>query len=298
MLTHHFPVERNPSRVVILGSAGFIGGEILHNLQECKINCLGISRTQLNLSEVDASKKLEKILSPDDVLVFVSAKVPCKNLEMLLENIQMAQSVIKAIRAKPVAHIVYISSDAVYKDSDKPLSEDSCAQPDSFHGIMHLAREVSLKKVYEGALAIVRPTLIYGKRDPHNGYGPNQFHRLIANNQKIILFGEGEELRDHVDVRDVAELVRKIILFRSTGIANAVSGEITSFKELAQFTARAFAKPDSMINETIRSNSMPHNGYRAFDNKFIQKAFPDFKFTPWKDGLKNLFFEMYPEIKL
>jgi nucleoside-diphosphate-sugar epimerase len=36
--------------------------------------------------------------------------------------------------------------------------------------------------------------------DPHNGYGPNRFRRLAAGGEEIVLFGEGEERRDHVQV--------------------------------------------------------------------------------------------------
>ena len=29
-------------------------------------------------------------------------------------------------------------------------------------------------------VGILRPTLVYGANDPHNGYGPNRFRRLAA----------------------------------------------------------------------------------------------------------------------
>ena len=53
----------------------------------------------------------------------------------------------------------------------------------------------------------MRPTLIYGKKDPHNGYGPNKFLRKISSNQNIDLFGKGEERRDHVYIEDVVEVI-------------------------------------------------------------------------------------------
>src|SRR3546814_17815290 len=60
---------------------------------------------------------------------------------MLERNIRMMNSVVGALRARPVEHAIYVSSDAVYKDSDRPLTEASCAEPGSLHGVMHLARE-------------------------------------------------------------------------------------------------------------------------------------------------------------
>ena len=42
---------------------------------------------------------------------------------------------------------------------------------------MHFMREEMLK-ITTNNLCIVRPTLVYGDNDPHNGYGPNKFVRL------------------------------------------------------------------------------------------------------------------------
>ena len=80
----------------------------------------------------------------------------------------------------------------------------------------------------------------YGIDDPHDGYGPNRFRRLAAEGKDLVLFGEGEEQRDHVAVADIAELVLCIVLHRSTGIVNAVSGEVVSFRALAEFIAAQF----------------------------------------------------------
>ena len=72
---------------------------------------------------------------------------------------------------------------------------------------MHLIRENVLKNYFNEKLCILRPTLIYGKKDPHNGYGPNKFLRKISSNQNIDLFGKGEERRDHVYIDDVTGVI-------------------------------------------------------------------------------------------
>ena len=287
MLIHHLKTPKNPSRVVVLGSGGFIGGAIHRRLNAAGLTTLPLSRDQVDLEEADAAVKLADLLKVGDTLVFVSAKAPCKDLRMLIENTHMAQSVCNALKIKPVAHVIYISSDAVYKDSPKELTEASCAEPGGIHGVMHLTREVALSQEYAGPLALVRPTLVYGFDDPHNGYGPNRFRRLAAAGKDIVLFGEGEEQRDHVDVNDIAELVYLIAMHRSRGVANAVSGEVVSFKELADQASVAFAAPVKVIG-SIRNGPMPHNGYRTFDNAAVLKAFPGFRFKNWREGLSAL----------
>ena len=81
---------------------------------------------------------------------------------------------------------------------------------------------------------MLRPTLIYGAGDPHNGYGPNRFRRQAAKGEPITLFGEGEEKRDHVAVEDVARLAVRMLMHRSTGVLNAVTGSSTSFRDIAR----------------------------------------------------------------
>ncbi len=287
MLSHSHQQARKPARVVVLGSGGFIAGAIRRRLEADGIATLALGRPALDLLAPDAAAHLADMLKPDDALIVTSAKAPCKDLAMLRENLLMVETVCTALQYRPVAHMLYLSSDAVYKDSAKPLTEASCAEPSGLHGVMHLAREIALRQAHVGPLALLRPTLVYGFDDPHNGYGPNRFRRLAAAGKDIVLFGEGEERRDHVDVDDVAELARLIIVHRSAGIANAVSGQAVSFRELAEFAAASFP-PGVAVRGTARSGPMPHNGYRAFDNHAVQVAFPDFHFKSWKKGLAAL----------
>ena len=283
-MRHHFAQPRQPARVVVLGAGGFIAGAIVKRLTSAGIIVEGLGRPTVDLLQPGSAEVLARTLRPDDALVFASAKAPCRNLDMLRKNLAMAESVCTALKRRPVAHVVYISSDAVYKDSASPLTEASPAEPASYHGVMHLAREIALRAEYAGPLALVRPTLVYGPDDPHNGYGPNRFRRLAAAGKEIVLFGEGEERRDHVDVEDVAELVHRILVHRSEGIANAVSGEVVSFRELAEFTA-AQVSPHVAVKGSPRTGPMPHNGYRPFDNRVVLQAFPGFRFKSWREGL-------------
>lgn len=287
MLKHLQAIDQKPKRVIVLGSSGFIGGAILNRLKAQNIEALGLSRNEVDLLNPEAATVLMGMLNPDDVLVFVSARAPCKDLDMLIENTKMAKAVCEALKSKSVSHVVYISSDAVYGDSDKPMAEDSPVAPSSTHGVMHLAREIGLQQDYSGPLAIVRPTLVYGLNDPHNGYGPNRFRRLAAEGKEIVLFGEGEERRDHVDVEDIAKLVSMIIMRKSVGTINAVSGDIVSFRELADL-ASSFFDSATTVRGTVRSGPMPHNGYRAFNNSAVSEAFPGFKFKSWKEGLTRV----------
>jgi UDP-glucose 4-epimerase len=284
MLKHFNPNPVRPVRIVVLGAGGFIGGAIAQRLRAARCEVLALSRGDLDLLQPQATKTLAELLRGEDAFVIVSARAPAKSDEQLIENLHMMIPVITALRQSPVRHVVYISSDAVYADSDNPLTEASCAQPSSLHGIMHLAREIMLMGAFTGSLCFLRPTLVYGAQDPHNGYGPNRFLRDAIAGRPIVLFGNGEERRDHVLVDDVAEIVVRILMHRSTGILNLATGSAVSFREIAELVASRF-NPRSSIITSPRQGPMPHRGFRAFDIQACKEAFPDFRFTPLRDGI-------------
>jgi len=284
VLEHKNSEPTRPNRVVILGAAGFVGGATLKAVKSEGSEVLPLSRAEIDLLNSDTGPKLASFLKPTDVFVVISAEAPCKDAAMLIRNIQIMAGVCEAISKVQPAHIIYVSSDAVYADSMEPLNEASSAEPGSTHGVMHLTREIMLKEAVEGTLAILRPTLIYGTDDPHNGYGPNRFRRLAAAGEEIVLFGEGEEQRDHVLVDDVAELICLIAWHKSEGVLNAATGKVTSFMDIAELVVKQSGSTLA-IKGSPRVGEMPHNGYRPFDPAATKNAFPKFKYTNLFDGL-------------
>ncbi len=287
MLTHGTEVPESPHRVLILGTGGFIGGTCLKHVREQQVPVIGLTRSEIDLLSEDAASTLARHIEPDDALVVISARAPVKDNDMLLDNIAMMKNVCSALEQKQPKHIIYISSDAVYADSTTPLTENSCAEPGSLHGAMHLTRELMLAQVAKAPLAILRPTLVYGLEDPHNGYGPNRFRRLAVAGEDIVLFGEGEERRDHVHVEDIAGLVYRVLCHQSEGVLNIATGTVTSFREIAEITVDLFNKKVS-VKGSPRQGPMPHGGYRPFDSSATQRAFADFQYTGLKEGLARV----------
>jgi UDP-glucose 4-epimerase len=284
MLQHQNSIARLPPRVVVMGAAGFVGAALVNKLAARNAPVLGLTRREINLLAPDAPVRLAAALKPDDCFVAVAARAPCKNSRMLAENMTMVAAMTEALTKSPVAHVVNISSDAVYADSSKPLTEQAIMAPDTLHGVMHLARELAFRHEVRAPLAMLRPSLIYGAADPHNGYGPNRFRRLANEGQDIVLFGEGEERRDHVLIDDVAELIVRVIERRSVGSLNIATGDVHSFREVAELVV-ASAPNKVAIKGSPRSGPMPHNGYRPFDSSATRAAFPDFRYTPLADGI-------------
>lgn len=286
MLRHTRPGQTKPSRVVVIGAGGFVGGAVCRRLAEAHISVLPLSRTDIDLLAPDAESKLVDRLLQGDAVVAAAARAPCRNVDMLVENVVMTRAIVSALAKSDVSHVINISSDAVYGDEPVPLTEDSPTSPATLHGAMHLAREIAFRSEIKAPLTILRPTLLYGARDPHDGYGPNRFRRLANAGEDIVLFGAGEERRDHVLIDDLAEIILRVLMRGSVGTLNVATGEVHSFREIADMVVSA-ASASVAIKESPRNGPMPHNGYRPFDISATAAAFPDFVYAKLPAGIRR-----------
>jgi nucleoside-diphosphate-sugar epimerase len=286
MIRHLQTSPTQPSRVVVLGASGFVGKDLLGHLGTLGVKALGLSSRDLDLTRPDAVDRLGQTVASGDALVFVSALTPDKGKDVrtLMRNLSMGEHVAAFLERSACAHVVYISSDAVYDDAANPVRETSPCGPSGFHGLMHLTREKMLALAVQKSKVpylILRPTLLYGAGDTHNGYGPNRFLRTARADRKITLFGNGEEKRDHVHIDDVSRLIGLCLTHRSEGVLNVATGTAHSFHEVAQ-AAAALCGHGVKIECLPRATPITH---RHFDVTATVKAFPSFRYAPLAEGL-------------
>jgi len=289
MLVHKHTSPIMPARVVILGGGGFLVPEITRLLSLAAVPTRAIGSKTIDLTTPDAAKGLAGEILPSDAVVMAAALTPDKGRDIatLMKNLRMAESVCAALlRAKP-AHLLYVSSDGVYDARfSSLLDEESTCEPADLYCLMHIARERMLQQTCRDAaipLAIVRPCAIYGPGDTHNSYGPNRFVRAALKHGKITLFGGGEEMRHHVYVTDVAEVIRLCLFHASTGVINALADKAVSFAGVAENIVHALGT-NLPIETTPRTNPITH---RHFDTSALVRAFPSFRATSLDTGLKQ-----------
>ena len=216
---------KKKNRVVILGG-GFIGTSLKNYLHKKNKSVILFKKKDIDLSKSNEVKILIKKIKEDDIIFIAAAVAPVKNKMMYNYNIKIANNISKILNNIKYSKLIYLSSDAVYSDTFEKIKESSETIPESLHGKMHLKREIIFKKLSNKKLVIIRPTLVYGPMDPHNGYGPNKFIRDSKEKYIINLFGKGEEKRDHVFINDLTKIVFKIIYGDFYGIFNIASGKI------------------------------------------------------------------------
>jgi len=286
MITHQNTQSQNPTRVVLLGARGFIGTAIHRQIEAQGIPVIALSSAELNLAEASAADKLSILLKPSDAIVMLAAVTPDKGRDIvtLMQNLAMMQSVCTMLEKSTCAHLIYFSSDAVYNSTVSRVTEDTPASPQDLYGTMHYTREIMARSLTNIPVLVLRPTIVYGSDDTHNSYGPNRFRRVAQKDGKIVLFGGGEETRDHIHVDDVAALTVRCLFYRSTGTLNVATGNSKSFLEVAELIAKQFHRNIEIIH-TPRQNPVTH---RHYDVTNLIKAFPDFRFVAVADGVAHV----------
>jgi UDP-glucose 4-epimerase len=255
-------------RFFVLGSSGFVGRVLVRNLRHCGYELYAPCSTDINLTDSKSIKKLSKLYQHNDHLIILSGIAPYRgnDSKAFVDNMKMAKNISESINDK-VAHILYVSSDAVYGTKTFNVDEKSQLAPDSFYGEMHLARE----KVFENfkdRIGVLRPTLVFGKNDPHNAYGPNRFLRSAFERNEITIFGKGEELRDYIEVSELCFYLTESSKKKYSGVLNIVSGKSTRFIEIANLITKL--RPSTKILFEERTIELRH---RKYDNRKLNKIF-------------------------
>lgn len=278
-------MSSNLARVVLIGGSGFIGKAIEYELLRLQVPVLNIGAKTLNLLESNAELLLREVIQKNDSIVMLAALTPDrgKDTGTFIKNIQMLDPVIKVASDINIEHFVYFSSDAVYGTNEGLISESSPLNPTDLYGAMHLARELMLAKVEHMPTMILRPTMVYGSTDTHSAYGPNRFLSTSKSENEIALFGDGEELRDHIAVEDVAKITSHILQQKDVGVLNLATGRSLTFKSIANIIESTRKYPISIRN-IQRVNKIFH---RHFDATNLLKTFPYYKFKKLEDYLRS-----------
>lgn len=278
-------------KTVVLGAAGFVGRAVMSALAARDIPALGISSLEMDLRDENTASALAAAIAPDDVFIFLAALTPRfgRGTDVFLQNLRIGQTACRALRESRPAHAIYFGTDAVYPFSQTPTDESSLCVVDELYGGAHRVRELMFLEVMgESRLTIARPSMIYGAGDPHNAYGPNRFVRQALASTTIELFGEGEELRDHIAVEDVADLVCAAIALRPPGPVNLATGTSVTYAALAELIAELTSNGTRVVFGA-RKQPVTH---RRYDVRRRAKLFPGLAPGSLRDRLPAMIAEL------
>jgi len=249
-------------RYVVTGGAGFIGSHlcealahaghhvtVIDDLSTGRMEYISTILSNPRVSFIqdtvqDFSSLLEYFTNIDGVFHQAAMVSVPKSIDHPLSSHEVTLTgtlnVLLAARDSGVKKVVHASSAAVYGNlPGLPKNENMPVDPLSPYAVAKCAGEHYCRifsALYGLQTASLRYFNVYGPRqDPRSDYAaviPRFIARLRAGEAPMI-FGDGEQTRDFVYVKDVVRANIQVMESESQGVFNIASGAETSVNELA-----------------------------------------------------------------
>jgi len=156
-------------------------------------------------------------------------------------NLLGTLTVLEAARQAEIKRVVFSSSAGVFGELKAiPITEDHPQEPDSPYGVSKLAAEklcLVFNKLHGMSNVCLRYFNVYGVRQRYDAYGNviPIFGERALQGLDLTVFGDGEQTRDFVNVKDVALANVTVALHaRARGVFNLGSATRVTINWLAQ----------------------------------------------------------------
>jgi UDP-glucose 4-epimerase len=252
-------------KTLVTGGAGFIGSNLAGLLLEeghdvlvfdnlssgYRENLDALPRARFVEGDVRDAAALAAAADGCEVIFHLAASVGnTRSIEHPVDdseiNVIGTLRVLEAARHAGARKVVFSSSAGIFGELKTiPIREDHPAEPDSPYGASKLGAEklcLAYAKLYPLDCVCLRYFNVYGVNQRYDAYGnviPIFAHRALRG-QPLVIYGDGEQTRDFVNVRDVAQAnYRAGLATGVSGAFNIASGTRVTINGLAALIADA-----------------------------------------------------------
>ncbi|MCK5043395.1 NAD-dependent epimerase/dehydratase family protein [Candidatus Pacearchaeota archaeon] len=258
-------------KALVTGGAGFIGSWVVDSLITNGLEVIVVdnlttgNKKNLNKKtkfyEIDIrDKKISKIFKKEnpDYVFHLAAQINLREsmknpIEDANVNIFGSLNLLDNCVKNKVRKIIFSSTGgAIYGDGCKiPTSEAEKEEPSSPYGIAKLSIENYLKfykKIYGLDYTCLRYSNVYGPRQNNKGEAGVVaiFMDKILSKEELMIIGSGNQTRDYVYVKDVANA--NMFATDFSGIYNVGTGKETSVNNLYEKIKKVMDANVSMIH--------------------------------------------------
>lgn len=297
-------------KILVTGGAGFIGSNIIdvlvdNDYEVHTVDNLSTGKREnvneraffhyVDIRSPELNGVFEKV-KPDIVIhhaaqidIQFSLRKPTLDADI---NVLATISLLELCVKHKVTKIIYASSAAVY-GAPKYLSvdEEHPVSPISFYGISKLTPEYYIKvysELYGLKYTILRYANVFGIRQDPKGEGGvvSIFLNKINSKEPVTIFGDGEQTRDFIYVKDIALANLAAITNGENDTFNISNNKTVSINQLYQCMTRLSSQSVEPIYKNERLGDIKHS---CLDNR---KAMEKLDWTPHftlQEGLEETY---------
>ena len=268
-------------RIFITGGAGFIGIHLCKKLLEqnhivtvfdnfensSQKHFISIFKDSVTVISGDIANYplLDTSMKNHDIVIHLAAKINIPdsiiNPESTFDtNVNGTQNVLDASLSNNISKIISLSSAAVYSDSISKLTEFSKTISSSPYGASKLDMEKKINHFtvhHKIDSTILRLFNVYGDGQSIEYAGViTQFKEKINKNLPLIIYGDGQAMRDFIYIDDVVTAIILAMNSSESNTYNIASGTSTSIIDLAKIMITISDKPLEIIFKPARSGDI------------------------------------------
>ncbi len=238
-------------KVLILGSEGFVGNNLVEGLSKNhEVFCADIipSSNHENYKQFDITNpsNVDEIVKDVDVVIDLAAHSLVSSLDQTIDNAKVniigLLNVLESCRKNDIKKIIFTSASSLIgiPNSEK-VSETHPAHPKTAYGISKLVSEHYLRlysELHGINYVVFRFFNIYGPFQK-NGLIPT-LHNRIVNDEPLTVFGEGDQIRDYVFIEDVISFFDNAVSTSNADneIFNIGTSKGTTIKEIIEILSK------------------------------------------------------------
>jgi UDP-glucose 4-epimerase len=265
-------------RFLITGGAGFIGTGLANYLarQGHTVRVLDDLSTgdaarldpaiHFTRGDVEDKPKVWRLLNKVDCVYHLAARVSVPESvlyprEYNSTNVSGTVAIMEAMRDAGIKRVVLTSSGAVY--GEQPVAkvhEDLLPHPDSPYAVSKLAAENYVRTIGERWNIETVSLRIFNAYGPGQSIPPThppvipQFMRQILEGGSLVIYGNGQQIRDYVYIDDVvealvaaatAEGLNRQVINIGTGAGVSINQLVNLIEQVTGRTARTITNPSA-----------------------------------------------------